>query len=640
MRKLLILGAAMLVSAGIMAQSTATKHVVGVSNKYQQVQKHNEGSSTSMEAKTIQRPATQNNFKATQAVTKTLMGSSKNIYTALVSESTGLSANEETGLIAFTHRIIKSSASNSGYIQTSFSSDGGMSWDSTTVIPWQNPTANPGRYPGGVIYNPSGNTTPANAYSVITGPILDASGSGWVGGFYASEKFDGTGINAQITLHAVDTATGGFGYIDDMPRYFLQARGNKFFVVGNANTDDGTNYTSITTIVNNGMWDATGDSVVWSRSANVPAYLTDGAGNPEGYAIPGLVFDETGTNGYLVYIGRDGDATDNLTFQPIIYKSTDGGASWTKQAAFNWATVPTIATIASDLSSVNRPSFGSVKDITIDANGYVHFATYIHGAFSDNADSLGYYNVYNLWNGFVCDIHQTATGWDAFVIDTVWTKDVDEANSPTTDPLTWDERFQMSRLSDGSKIFYAWMDTDTLLGEYNLYPDIYVKMYDVATSTLGPKVNLTRGGAYDANNYWMYFSDVAFDMGSYYQLHISTSDLNLSDVAPVNHYYMNGVYLDATGNLIESVNELPMEALVSLYPNPTSGDLNIAFNDNASGNFNIVVYNTLGSVVMTNNIDVTGAVVRTISLENLPTGIYMVEVSGDNGKTSKKVIKN
>ncbi|PKP01443.1 MAG: hypothetical protein CVU11_15255, partial [Bacteroidetes bacterium HGW-Bacteroidetes-6] len=203
MRKLLILGAAMLVSAGIMAQSTATKHVVGVSNKYQQVQKHNEGSSTSMEAKTIQRPATQNNFKATQAVTKTLMGSSKNIYTALVSESTGLSANEETGLIAFTHRIIKSSASNSGYIQTSFSSDGGMSWDSTTVIPWQNPTANPGRYPGGVIYNPSGNTTPANAYSVITGPILDASGSGWVGGFYASEKFDGTGINAQITLHAV-----------------------------------------------------------------------------------------------------------------------------------------------------------------------------------------------------------------------------------------------------------------------------------------------------------------------------------------------------------------------------------------------------------------------------------------------------
>jgi len=574
MRKLLILGAAMLVSAGIMAQSTATKHVVGVSNKYQQVQKHNEGSSTSMEAKTIQRPATQNNFKATQAVTKTLMGSSKNIYTALVSESTGLSANEETGLIAFTHRIIKSSASNSGYIQTSFSSDGGMSWDSTTVIPWQNPTANPGRY------------------------------------------------------------------IDDMPRYFLQARGNKFFVVGNANTDDGTNYTSITTIVNNGMWDATGDSVVWSRSANVPAYLTDGAGNPEGYAIPGLVFDETGTNGYLVYIGRDGDATDNLTFQPIIYKSTDGGASWTKQAAFNWATVPTIATIASDLSSVNRPSFGSVKDITIDANGYVHFATYIHGAFSDNADSLGYYNVYNLWNGFVCDIHQTATGWDAFVIDTVWTKDVDEANSPTTDPLTWDERFQMSRLSDGSKIFYAWMDTDTLLGEYNLYPDIYVKMYDVATSTLGPKVNLTRGGAYDANNYWMYFSDVAFDMGSYYQLHISTSDLNLSDVAPVNHYYMNGVYLDATGNLIESVNELPMEALVSLYPNPTSGDLNIAFNDNASGNFNIVVYNTLGSVVMTNNIDVTGAVVRTISLENLPTGIYMVEVSGDNGKTSKKVIKN
>ncbi len=637
MRKLLILCAAMLVSAGIMAQSTATKHVVGVSNKYQKVQKVNQnGSSTSHEVNAIQRPA-QNNFKATEAISKTLIGSSKNVYTALVSESTCLTANEETGLIAFTHRVISSSASSSGFIQTSFSSDGGFAWDSTTVIPWQNFGGYSGRYPSGVIYNPTGNTTPANAYAVVTGPMIESS---WAGGFYASEQFDGTGINQQYTYNVNDTAVGGFGYVDNMPRNFLQTRGDKFFVVGEANTDDGTNYTGFTTIINKGLWNSTGDSVDWSRSVNIPAYLTDGAGNPDGYAIPGLVFDNAGVNGYLVYIGRDGDATDNLTFQPMIYKSTNGGSSWTKQAAFNWATVPTIAAIATDLSSVNRPSFGSVKDVTIDVNGYVHFATYIHGAFSDNVDSLGYFNVYNLWNGFVCDIHQTATGWDAFIIDTVWTKDVDDANSPTTDPLTWDERMQMSRTTDGSKIFYAWMDTDTLLGEYNLYPDIYVKIYDVATSTLGPKVNVTKGGDYDANNYWMYFSDITFDMGTYYQLHVSTTDLNLSDIAPVNHRYINGLYLNSAGNLVESVNELPLDAFVSLYPNPTSGELNIAFNDNASGNYNLVVYNTIGSVVLNDNIDVTGAVVRTISLEKLPAGIYMVEVSNDNGKTSKKVIKN
>ena len=34
---------------------------------------------------------------------------------------------------------------------------------------------------------------------------------------------------------------------------------------------------------------------------------------------------EDGTTGYIIYIGRDGLATDQLTFQPMIYKTTDGG---------------------------------------------------------------------------------------------------------------------------------------------------------------------------------------------------------------------------------------------------------------------------------------------------------------------------
>ncbi|HPB03040.1 MAG TPA: hypothetical protein PLZ67_08810, partial [Bacteroidales bacterium] len=39
MRKVLLLGAALLVSAGIMAQSAAERTLVGASNKYKQVQK-------------------------------------------------------------------------------------------------------------------------------------------------------------------------------------------------------------------------------------------------------------------------------------------------------------------------------------------------------------------------------------------------------------------------------------------------------------------------------------------------------------------------------------------------------------------------------------------------------------------------
>lgn len=634
MRKILLLGASLLISVGIMAQNAAPK-IIGASNKYKKVQIVNKmfGSETA-QSKNLQKPE-RPITKDMQSIAKVKMGSSWNIYTALVSESAGMSANNEAGIIGMIHRSNVSDGSTSGNVYYSFSTDGGYTWDSTTVMLYDG-TTNGGRYPSGIIYNPTGNTTAANAYVVGSGPAL--IGGGWGGNFFSSMQLNGTGGNTQYSLYTTDTA-GGVGNLNQFARIHGQARGDKFFVLGDANTDDGTYYTGYTTIVNMGQWDATGDSVVWTTSAHVPDYLTNGTGTPEGYSTPGLVMADDGLNGYLVYIGRDGAASDQLTYQPLIYKTTDGGNSWTKQAAFDWSAISIIQTLATDLSTVGRPSFGSIKDINIDANGYVHFATYINGAYSDNADSLGYYNVYNLWNGIICDIHQTSTGWDAFVIDTVWTKDIDDTNTPITDPLSWDERLQMSVSEDGSKIFYSWMDTDTLLSADNLYPNILVKMYDVTSSTLYPTNNLTEGTSYDAYNYWMYMADVATDVPGGYQLHISTSDLNSSDIGPVSHYYFTGVVIDTTGQL-NAIDDMEVENAVRMYPNPTSDNLNLSFNGTANGNYNVVVYNTLGSIVSRDVINVNGATVQTINLENLPTGIYMIEISNDNSSMTQKVIKN
>lgn len=637
MRKILFLSATMLISIGIMAQNAAPKRIIGASNKYEKVQKLDrlQGNETTSSSKLVKpiRPLT----KDVQSVTKFKMGSSWNIYTALISESAGMSANSDCNLITFTHRSNVSDGTASGNMYVSFSTDAGFSWDSTTVKTHDG-TTNGGRYPGGVIYNPTGNTTASNAFAVTSGPAL--IGGDWGGNFFGTMQFDGTNGNSQYSLYTTDTL-GGVGVMNQFARIHLQARGNKFFVLGDANTDDGSFYTGYTTIVNKGAWDATGDSVVWTTVSHIPDYLTDGSGNPDGYATPGLVMADDALTGYLVYIGRDGAAVDNLTYQPLIYKTTDGGSNWIKEAAFDWTASTTLSTLATDLSpGVGRPMFGSIKDITMDNDGYVHILSYIHGAYSDNLDSLGYYNVFNLWNGIVCDIHQTATGWDAFVVDTVWAKDVDDTNTPITDPLGWDERFQMSTTPDRTKIFYAWMDTDTLLSTDNLYPDINVKMYDVATATIYPKVNLTRGTSYDAYNYWMYLSDVTFDLSGSYQLHISTTDLNTNDIGPVNHYYMSGVILDNTGQLIAGVEDMPLQSFVSLYPNPTSDNLNLSFNTNARGDYNITIFNTLGSVVMSDIVNVNGAAIQTINLENLPTGIYMIEISNNSGSMTKKIIKN
>ncbi|MPN18495.1 hypothetical protein SDC9_165855 [bioreactor metagenome] len=246
--------------------------------------------------------------------------------------------------------------------------------------------------------------------------------------------------------------------------------------------------------------------------------------------------------------------------------------------------------------------------------------------------------------GIIFDTYQTSTGWASMIVDTVFATDPDDATTlidpGTTDYVAWDDRFQMSKTDDGSKIVYAWMDTDPVLTDVNIYPDIMVKMYDVATGTMGPKLNITAGTDYDAMNYWLYLSDITLDKGSYYQVCMNTSTLQTNSNNPVDHEFINGVYLDETGNLISGVSELSLDAAVSMYPNPTSGDLNISFNNLASGNYNVVVFNTIGSVVLNQSMDVNGAVVRTINMNELPTGIYMVQVSNENGSVTKKVIKN
>lgn len=628
MRKAVLFIGGVLVTMGLFAQSKVTQLSGPV--KAQKVEKVVVKENVAVQGgQMLQRPALPVKDAKTTQISKVVIGSSKNIYTALVSQSTAVSANQDLNTITMTHRGNVSSPS-SGLIQVSVSKDGGNTWDSTTVELWNKYTVNPARYPSGVIYNPAGNTDPDNAFVVGSGPILLSSGSGWAGCFFSSVRLDGSNLNQQNTLYVTDTA-GGIGYLNQFARLYLQERNGKFFVLGDANTDDGTQYTSFTTVINRGIWDPTGDSVIWSRYYHVPDYLTTN-GYPDGFAWPALVMDENGVNGYLIYIGRDGDATDNLSYIPMIYKTIDGGVTWAKEPAFDWTTIPAVQEVAS-ISRVGRPFFTRIKDATMDANGNPHFICYVQPAWSDHPDSLGYYGVFTYHNGFVFDFYKTTTGWNGFVIDTIRSKDVDENHSPITDPLDWDERIQVTRSHDGSVLFFVWMDTDTTLDAYNLYPDLIVKRYDVASGTLGPRVNLTQGTNYDGVNYWMYLADYCFvNQQGVATLHITTSDLNMSDVGPVKHYYVQNVKIDVNGEYYTSINETATPIL-SMYPNPVKDQLYINLN---AGTYQLNVYNTLGNVVLSK--EVSGGM-NVVDMSKLPAGLYIINIAGSDYSTTRKIVK-
>lgn len=102
---------------------------------------------------------------------------------------------------------------------------------------------------------------------------------------------------------------------------------------------------------------------------------------------------------------------------------------------------------------------------------------------------------------------------------------------------------------------------------------------------------------------------------------------------PGDQSYTNGtafgIRMVMSGNA--SVNENPLMG-VSIYPNPSNGIINIT-NTNGSNN-EIVIYNMVGNVIMKKEANSS----IKIDLSSEGTGVYLVEVSNENGSIVKRMV--
>lgn len=73
---------------------------------------------------------------------------------------------------------------------------------------------------------------------------------------------------------------------------------------------------------------------------------------------------------------------------------------------------------------------------------------------------------------------------------------------------------------------------------------------------------------------------------------------------------------------------------LQLYPNPVTSDFNIQLNDETS-NYNVAVYNTLGSLVFESN-NLLSSNVNTINISQLNSGIYFVRITNAENKVYQK----
>jgi hypothetical protein len=562
------------------------------------------------------------------------ISSSANVYGYLVETQSCLTYNKDINVIHFTHRANPAVlGSSSGDIISSQSRDGGWTWKQNMAYP--NATGYNNRYPGGVLYNPSGDTDPDNAYVIFVGPSHNGGSSDvWQHAFLGSMKLDSTNIDRQYAPT--------FGAI---VRMGLQATTDGKFHVISSNYDD--NYNLDTIRLYEGTWDNTNNKVNWVCHKLSANFVKGSDGNDFAYVWNfNTAWSADGTIGYYWTLGRD-SSNDTRSYQPIVWKTTNSGSTWTKMPVYDFSN---IATITNELrpvlgDTIKRPQFTSAIDGVVDANGNLHLVCKIASAYSNHNDSLGYRFTQTFegqpGHNTIFDVFTTSSGWDAKKLGVVYTIDVSRQETPYGD-IGWDMRLQAGRTVDGTKIFASWTDTDTTIAMksskgflMNSSPDIHYAGVDVVSGNVIADVNFTDGTAVGGDCYFHYMSDI-LPVNSNGDVEMLFTELDLG-TTPTDPVAIRFIKLSADGFNDNAKN---IATVSQNRPNPFSGVTNIEVTLTESAEMSIEVVNIAGQKVVEQNYGKTAAGVHTIQINaaNLPAGMYFYTVHAGNTSVTKKMI--
>jgi len=586
----------------------------------------------------VYQPAT---TKSSNAVTKVLFGSSRNIFTSLVNEQNCITYDKDLDLIMGTARGNDKGTTmllgTGNDICTFWSADHG---DSFTGKISCSVSGSLFRYPSGVIFNPAGNTAQNGAYSVVAGP---RTATAWDFTFKGSKQYDGTNVDVQqpatstykeLVRHGMTSCTDGTVHIATM-KY-------------------GSDYKSAIGNVHNGAFNNNTFAFDWTE-VDVPLSFNvapDGTFDAAfGYA--NMAWNKDGSIGYLMYRGVDSRSTDSKGFYPILYKTVDQGATWQLMDYFDFSVFEDV--FANIWSTVANPDkavpFFKEADLVVDAAGNPHIFGVCAGQYSQHPDSLGYTYLYEVPSVFEFSFEHDQ--WFCHFITHLKTRDVSAANSPyvySPSNVGWDMRLQASRTDDGSKVFAVWTDTDWqfwgMADSINLYPDAMAWGRDVNTNLNTPVKNITYLEEGMGECYFLFASSVAMDNAGVYDIPVSIVDINTTElqaIEPVYHYYLKGVSFTDANYINIGGQEAPKQLKLATanYPNPFTGITNIDVRLQKSAPVSIVVNSLTGQQVSSENYGVLGVGSHTLTFDaaNLTSGIYFYTVTiGDQRATNKMVV--
>jgi hypothetical protein len=594
------------------------------------------------------------------------LGSSANAYGYGYGggQKTMVWADDNLQAIVNLHRLGPGSTppSFSGYLGVDIGTNYGL-----TAGSWQNnyqisaATLNTGgtyysdaaRYPSGGIYNPEGNTSMANAYAVYFAPNLSNAGT-W-GGF---------NVGTANLVNQADSVKNMVWF--DPPPYTYIPDGFSISQQGIAlavdKSYDETNGYYGEMIVNRGVWNSTAHDFTYTQST-ITFPTTDNTAPADSR----LAFSPDGQTAWIVCLGNNGGAdTITANYYPMLFKSTDAGATWGDPIAVQLdgpTGIPGIKKyLLSDynitqLFNAPYPTRDEIPyttafdcDIAVDMWGNPHIGVVIGvgaGGYSiATADSsYAVYDIYSTdegatWNGQLMGYPSTFRG--------------------TFGTLTEDNRVNIATTRMGDKMFVTWNDTQIPGVTDNNQCDVFARGFNLVTNKLsnfsGNCVpdnvtflsDITQQASFHCTSHYVFTQTGKVTVPIVSEILRVPSD----DTQPVDFFYIsdfsyaNSVYTcdvfsenspfpvaieeQKKGNAVEMV----------VYPNPFKGMTTIAVTLPSSGKLNISVTNIVGQKIM--NLDkgmvASGKQQFTIDGSSLTPGVYFCTVTVDDKSISKKMI--
>ena len=598
-------------------------------------------------------PMNQNRSNSKVAVQDILIGNGPNAYGPLSGPWNNVSANEDLNAISFIHRSDAgvNGDNSSGSLRYDLSTDGGATFNSNIGPVW-NPAGTkpaPARYPQAVIYNPTGNTTVANAFLAFQAPSLNGTnGASWGGLVQGS-----VGLNSASTnLSAIeDSSTGMNNYI--VPENYT-IHGDKTFGLS-FNTPDGLPYTD-TLIVMKGAFNSTNSNFDYTYQYIDLPMGADAAGTAQTTAA-NIEFQPNSQTGYISVLGYDSSFVFGQ-LHPIVLKTTDGGATWSAPTAVDLNALMEVDSNKTLLQIIQTRAVGWTitdlttafeQDMTVDANGNPHILLNIcPGSTSITPDGNPGtpFSVFSGVNNIV-DVYSTdgGTSWECRLLG------IPQSFRGDFGAVTCDNRPQASRTGDGTKVFFHWFDTDLDLwtGTANDFPDLWMMGVDVTSGTStgvalssGP-VDITGSDVVNSAGQ-ITFGNIApqtWDMGNgVYKSHLVTQELDpntLNDLDPTTYHYYPAVY---GGNVSIEEESLNAFSLGQNSPNPATDITKVRMNVAKSGVYTVEVMNMIGQVVSTVELGNLGQGPTSFELNvsDLQSGVYFYTVRSGGLFQSKKMI--